>query len=418
MASVHPRTTRDGSITSYQVRFRLGGGRAAPVQTETFDEQDQAAEFKRLVDEAGQRWPVGWVKGEGLVSPGDSVPLSYRFEDYARTVIDERTGVEPGTRRAMHRNAELWLFPTFGHCDIRSAEDFSKGSVRRWIIWLAQQEVVRGPRARVNPAKAKRHPMSPGTIIKQFRLLSMILGEATEHEPPLRDRNPCRSVTLPRADNETADNAQFMTPQQVALLIGCFTKRSDQLLCTIQYGTGLRWGEISALQPQDIIGIDTARPQLRVQRAWKKQKDGSFKLGAPKSRRSRRTFRISPTVVEALRELGVGKLGQEQLLWTAEDGKSRLTYGTFSQRWHRALIIAHMQGLEISPTGHDLRHSHAAALISAGQPLTAVQRRLGHESIMTTSDLYGHLLPELEEDAIDAIEVALAGRRPPLRSVG
>lgn len=418
MASVHPRSARDGSITSYQTRFRLGGGRKDPVQTETFDEEAQAEEFKRLVDEAGQRWPVGWVKGQGFISPGDATPVSYRFEDFARSVIDDRTGVEPGTRRGMHRNAELWLYPTFGHCDIRSAEDFSKATVRRWMIWLAKQQVVRGPKARVNPAQAETKPMSPHTIVKLFRLLSMVLREATEHEPPLRDRNPCRSVTLPRTDPEIADGAEFLTPQQVALLISCFTKRSDQLLCIVQYGTGLRWGEISALQPQDIIGIDSPRPQLRVQRAWKKQDDGTFKLGAPKSRRSRRTFRISRTVVEALKELGVGKLGREHLLWTAEDGESRLTYGTFSQRWHRALFLAQVQGLETSPTDHDLRHSHAAALISSGQPLTAVQRRLGHESIMTTSDLYGHLLPELEEDAVDAIETALAGRRPLLRSVG
>lgn len=61
-----------------------------------------------------------------------------------------------------------------------------------------------------------------------------------------------------------------------------------------------------------------------------------------------------------------------------------------------------------APTPHDLRHSHASQLIAAGVPLTAIQRRLGHKSITTTSDLYGHLLPRVDEALIAAVDLALA----------
>lgn len=415
MASVHPRQRRDRS-TYYQVRFRLGGGRNSPVQTEPFDDEDQADEFKRLVDEAGQQWPPGWIKGQGFVADA----TSYRFRDFATRVLSERTGIEERTRADDLGRLERWIFPTFGECDVRSVEHFSKSTISKWVRQLEKTMVTQGPKAIKGPSRAVAKPMSPSSIRKIFLVLSSVLGEAVRHEPPLRERNPCASIRLPRQDAETEDHMEFLTPQEVAgLLDACFVRRTDELLVIIAYGTGLRWGEITALQPQDIIGLHTAKPRLRVQRAWKLQEDGSYELGAPKSRRSRRTIGVSPSVVGALVELGVDRMKRDQLLFTGDDGKSKLAHGSFNKRWLKAVKLAQERGLEKTPTPHDLRHSHASALISAGHSLTYVQRRLGHESIQITSDRYGHLLPEAEEAALETIEAALAGgARAPLRAVG
>jgi integrase len=124
--------------------------------------------------------------------------------------------------------------------------------------------------------------------------------------------------------------------------------------------------------------------------------------------------------VAALVEQGVDRLPRDGLLWTGDRGQ-HLAYSTFSGRWHKAVRAAKEKGLlpvEKHPTPHDLRHSHAALLISHGHSLTYVQRRLGHESIQTTSDTYGHLLPEADDNAMATIEAALPGERPRLRSVG
>lgn len=415
MASVHPRTNRDGTVTTYQVRWREAGTNPPRVQTERFDEEAQANAFKDLVDQAGQHWPAGWIKGKGFVH--HDVP--HRFRDFALKVVAERTGIEPRTRRDLNRFLEMWIFPTFGEADIRSTEHFSRSTISQWIRTLEQTLVTKGPAATSGKATAIPKPMSPNSIRKYYWLLSSILNEAVRHEPPLRERNPCVGIRLPREDGGTDDGMEFLTPQEVQVLLdACFDQRADELLVVIKYGTGLRWGEITALQPQDIIGLHTSRPRLKIQRAWKKAKDGTFYLGPPKSKRSRRTIGISPTVVAALVEAGATKKRRDALLFTGADGASRLAYSTFSQRWHKAVTLAQERGLlDKYPTPHDLRHSHAAALISAGQPLTAVQRRLGHESIQTTSDRYGHLLPELEADGLAAIETALAGERPALRVV-
>jgi integrase len=43
---------------------------------------------------------------------------------------------------------------------------------------------------------------------------------------------------------------------------------------------------------------------------------------------------------------------------------------------------------------HDLRHTHASGLISAGHSIKAVSRRLGHSDISMTLKVYAHLMPD------------------------
>ena len=61
------------------------------------------------------------------------------------------------------------------------------------------------------------------------------------------------------------------------------------------------------------------------------------------------------------------------------------------------------------PRVHDLRHTHASWMIAAGTDLFILQRRLGHESITTTTESYAHLPPDQQRAAADAAGKALAG---------
>ncbi len=76
MAWIEQRRRADGGLTA-RVIWRPGGARDATRVWETFgagsDAQNlaRADGFKRMVEAAGQRWPDGWVKGEGFVRPPD-----------------------------------------------------------------------------------------------------------------------------------------------------------------------------------------------------------------------------------------------------------------------------------------------------------------------------------------------------------
>jgi integrase len=53
---------------------------------------------------------------------------------------------------------------------------------------------------------------------------------------------------------------------------------------------------------------------------------------------------------------------------------------------------------------HDLRHTAAASWLTAGLQLIYVQRQLGHASITTTQQVYGHLEESFLRGAAERVE--------------
>jgi hypothetical protein len=76
--------------------------------------------------------------------------------------------------------------------------------------------------------------------------------------------------------------------------------------------------------------------------------------------------------------------------------------------WKPAVKAA---GLMPDTTFHDLRHTFASTALAEGVPISEVSRWLGHKSITTTVDLYGHLVPEASARARTALDGAFAAAR-------
>ncbi|MFJ8798439.1 tyrosine-type recombinase/integrase [Streptomyces sp. NPDC102487] len=415
MASVHPRKNGAGAITSYQVKWRLGGARDGLWQTERFDDEPSATVFKDVVNECGQQWPPGWIKGKGYITAHQAAQEGdeqYRFRAYATKSIGQRAKGGQRYRDASMGELERYVFPTFGNCDVRSTEHFSKDTIAEWLLLMQRTMVYRG---------AKHVPMSPKTIKNLHGLLSSILKQATQDEPPLRARNPCERSSLPQVrlsaegaknddeDDEPAEDIEFLEPQEVAGIVACLQRPEDKRLVRFLFATGLRWGEVTALARRHAKTSKRGKREISVVRAWKWNKDKSYYLGTPKTERSKRTIRVSPAAWLDLVEQGVGSNPHSAFVFDNGHGE-RLPYSTFYDRWCDAVHQAQEEGLlpdYKAPTIHDLRHSHAAVLLSDGRDLMYVQRRLGHESITTTIDRYGHLRPEADDDAMDVIDASL-----------
>ena len=117
MAWIETRKRSGGGVSAY-VAWRLGGG-SGDRQTETFsaasDEQNvaRAEGFKKMVEAAGERWPDGWVKGEGFLRPGGGDPLAEPAtfpvigEEYVRQIVD----ITPGQRKSTCRRSARWRGP-------------------------------------------------------------------------------------------------------------------------------------------------------------------------------------------------------------------------------------------------------------------------------------------------------------------
>ena len=55
---------------------------------------------------------------------------------------------------------------------------------------------------------------------------------------------------------------------------------------------------------------------------------------------------------------------------------------------------------------HDLRHAHATHMLSEGVNPKVASERLGHSKVGITLDLYSHVLPGMQEDAVACVDEA------------
>jgi integrase len=55
-----------------------------------------------------------------------------------------------------------------------------------------------------------------------------------------------------------------------------------------------------------------------------------------------------------------------------------------------------------------MRHHHASGLINAGVDILTVSRRLGHSNAQVTLTVYGHLYPNADDKAAQAVEAMFA----------
>ncbi|WP_329228591.1 hypothetical protein OG488_11965 [Streptomyces sp. NBC_01460] len=146
-------------------------------------------------------------------------------------------------------------------------------------------------------------------------------------DPPLRDSNPCAHTRLPKG-NDTEGDEVFLEPDEYAVLRQHV--RADALdIVDALVSTGLRWGEITALQPRDFTLVGK-RPTLRVQRAWKRRGEGETFLGAPKTKKSRRTLVLTPEQVKLFQRRcldDVTALSGDQRLPPCVGGRREVLHG-------------------------------------------------------------------------------------------
>ena len=174
--------------------------------------------------------------------------------------------------------------------------------------------------------------------------------------------------------------------------------------------TGMRQGEMLALRWQD---VDMENAVVSVRRTLTRN-GGKVAFGEPKTKKSRRSIRLTPQAVEALRshlerqlrdmEILGDRYQDQGLVFTTDTGgpinPSNLRQRSFAPLLKRA-GLRHMRF-------HDLRHTCATLLLSRGVHPKFVQELLGHATIAITLDTYSHVMPSMGDATAKAMEDALA----------
>lgn len=200
-------------------------------------------------------------------------------------------------------------------------------------------------------------------------------------------------------------------PAEIRAITGCLQGRWRPLLLTAIF-TGLRSSELRGLRWSD---IDLKNGELHV----RQRADRYNVIGEPKSDAGTRTLPLPPTVVSTLREWKLacpkGELG---LVFPNGNGNVENHQNILTRGFFPAQVAARvMVKGEPKYTGlHALRHFYASWCINRKQdgglelPLKLVQERLGHATVVLTSDRYGHLFPRGDDGTeLAAAEAALLG---------
>lgn len=412
MATIKRRDNADGTST-YRVRWQQGG-RTGSWESEKFGDADSADQFKKLVDAHGQQWPPGWVKGKGFVEEAttpDDIPLV----DWAHRYVTRLTGIDERVRHDYHRDIDNHLSllrhtEPSGRVVEATIGNLTADDIQDWV-----RDQEQGEQDLSNPGTWTRRKASPKSIANRHGLLSAIVQAAVTAEPPLRSKNCCLGTRLPRADDGIDDEMCFLEHEEYARIAAEIEDPHARDLADWLVGTGMRWGEATALQVRD---VNLTRNTVSVQRAWKRAAPGdggpAYFLGPPKTKKARRIIALSPLQMDMVRRRMAGKQ-PEDLLFETPRGKSWRHDNFWRRRWVPAVNAAIAKGLPKRPRIHDLRHTHVAWLIAERIPLPAIQARLGHESITTTVDRYGHLVQALDGEIRAAVEAAMG---PPSAATG
>ncbi|MFF4820308.1 site-specific integrase [Kitasatospora sp. NPDC001309] len=173
----------------------------------------------------------------------------------------------------------------------------------------------------------------------------------------------------------------------------------------VMLGTGMRRGEILALHWSDVHLMDR---KLYVRWTLTAVNNGEIHLSEPKTEASRAWISLSPRVMAALHRQAELQMAHhpdgrlEGLVFARPDGEP------LRPQWVLEQLRKRTAELDLPRIGlHDLRHTAASIMIAAGIPLAVASKTLRHANLAITVDLYGHLLKDSADQAVNALARAL-----------
>ena len=255
---------------------------------------------------------------------------------------------------------------------------------------------------------------APATVRKSYYILSAIMraAKAKNHIK----KSPCVGIDLPKVQR---DKMGFLTPEELHRLAEEVPDRYKTLVLTAGY-LGLRWSELAGLKV-DAIRFLSRELDVREKLV---EVGGHLRSGAPKTEASERTVTMPAFLADALAEQIRRWPSAEGYVFTSPEGgplRKNFIAREFRPAVRRAglphaFARSKTDGLcacglaKGSPTHarplrfHDLRHSAASIAIAQGAHPKVIQQRLGHASIRTTLDRYGHVFPKLDEALAESLE--------------
>ena len=295
------------------------------------------------------------------------------FEEFARRWLEDyaTVSVKASTLRTYSGRVQGQLRRAFGSMKL---SQIGAAEVQHFLADLTRQGV------------------SPSTVSAYLVLLRNMLNHAVAWGNLAQ--NPASAIKGPKVPHTEMD---CLTPDEVrAFLAACDDEHRPLFATAIM--TGMRLGELLALQWSD---INWHAGTIRVRRSLF---EGRFV--DPKTPKSVRVIGMSDRLAAILLEHKVtAPYSPLDLVFSTPEGTPLDPSNLRDRVFAPTLRRAGLRKVRI----HDLRHTFASLLINQNENLKYVQKQLGHSSITTTVDRYGHLMPDAHRGANERLDATLFG---------
>lgn len=243
--------------------------------------------------------------------------------------------------------------------------------------------------------------LSPNTVNKIMILLKKIFDTGVRKS--LIDKNPVDNLRKLPISKPTISFWSVEEFKEFRKLI-TNDEISYDLFFTIAFFTGMRMGEILALNWYDVNLITST---IHITKTAYFVNNVNH-INSTKTRAGTRLITINNKLTEMLTDW---KEKQEDLLKEfTKDTESlqiiqstpiAITKNMVDKKFKQ--ILSRNNNLKKIRI-HDLRHSHASLLINQGEDYLVVKERLGHASITTTIDTYSHLYPSKQKNLANKLD--------------
>ena len=274
-----------------------------------------------------------------------------------------------------------------------STKDNYRCYLRRWIIprWgeVALEEVKAiAVEDWLSPLKKPNgKALAPGTKKKIRDLMHVLYAHAIRYE--WIDHNPISAV---RQGGQRLSTPSRLSVDQLSQLIFEVLKPRERIMVLLDFGTGLRRGELSGVKWED---IDFGERKLTPRRSIVKQH-----VGAVKTEKSKNSIPLDDDLLDELlawrQETPYAE--NSDYIFASPKMKGKQPYWMSRIMQHHIKPAAREAGIEIKGW-HTLRHSYTTLLRQNNGDPKVVQGLLRHNSIKVTMDIYDEAMSDEKQMA-------------------